>query len=308
MASVEFPSRAYPQRRSPLTRTSPRRLRLGPGPLFVAPAIIMLIGVLIVPILTVLNSSVRVDGNLSGHITLRNYGEIFGEFGFSRTFVNTMVFTISSVVLHVVVGLPIALLLNCEVPCRKFFRIVTAIPWMLSSVVVAITWRWLYDAQFGVINDILRRLGLLTTLVDILGNPFLAMPAVLLANLWRGFPFITIIVLAALQSIPEEQYDAAAVDGATAVQAFTHVTLPNITYALLLAATLDAIFNFKYFDLIQVMTAGGPAGRTEVLTTLIYRSAFEAFDMGHATAMAGLMFVVSLGFALAYAWLVMRNA
>lgn len=272
----------------------------GAGLLFVTPAMVVLVGVLAVPILTVIAGSFRPEGGLWGALTLQNFRDVLRDRQFWSAFGNTLVFTAGSVLLHLAAGLPVALLLNQRVPGRKFFRIVTMLPWILSSVVVAVTWRWLYDAQFGVINDLLRRAGILTRQLDILGDPTWAMPAVIVANLWRGFPFMTIILLAALQGIPAEQYDAAAVDGASGWQVFRFVTVPNLLYPLVLVVTLDALFNFRYFDLIQVMTAGGPAGRTEVLTTLVYRSAFESFDTGHASAIAVVMFLFVLAFALVY--------
>lgn len=276
------------------------RLGVGPGLLFVSPAVLVLVTVLAVPILTVVAGSLRGEGALRGTATLQYFRDILQDRRFWGAFANTLLFTAGSVVLHLAVGLPVALLLNQKIPGRKFFRIIIMLPWMLSSVVVAVTWRWLYDAQFGIVNDLLRRAGIMTHQLDILGDPSWAMPAVIVANLWRGFPFMTLILLAALQAIPIEQHDAAAVDGASSWQVFRFVTLPNLLYPLVLVVTLDALFNFRYFDLIQVMTAGGPAGRTEVLTTLVYRSAFESFDSGHASAVAVIMFLVVLGFALVY--------
>lgn len=275
------------------------RVWIRPGPCFVAPAVATLLAVLALPMAVVIGNSVGVSAS-GAEPTLQHFRRLIQDEIFWNAFGNTVIFTVGSVALHGVVGLPVALLLNQRVPGRKFFRVVTMLPWMLSSVVVAVTWRWLYDAQFGVVNDLLRRMGVLNRQIDILGEPAWAMPAVMLANLWRGFPFITIIVLAALQAIPQEQYDAAAVDGASGWRVFRFVTFPNILYPLVVTATLDALFNFRYFDLIQVMTAGGPAGRTEVLTTLVYRSAFETFDTGYASAMAVLMFLVVLAFSIIY--------
>ncbi len=157
------------------------------------------------------------------------------------------------------------------------------------------------EAQLGIINFLLSNLGL--------RGPFLwferarlALPAIIVTNIWRGFPFASLTLLAALQAIPREQYEAAAVDGASSVMQFRFVTLPHLRFALVIIATLDTIWNFKHFDLIQVMTNGGPAGATEVLTTLTYKVSFENFEFGYAAAMGVVMTLVLLAVAIVYVW------
>jgi multiple sugar transport system permease protein len=159
----------------------------------------------------------------------------------------------------------------------------------------------MYSPQFGVINDILDRIGIHSAAeIAWLGDLNLAMPAVIFANAWRGFPFVMIMVLAGLQSIPREEYEAANVDGASGMAAFRYVTLPHLRFVIGIAVILDSIWTFRYFDLIQVMTHGGPANATEVLVTLVFRNSFEYFKFGYASAIAVVAFFILLGFTLLY--------
>jgi ABC-type sugar transport system permease subunit len=171
---------------------------------------------------------------------------------------------------------------------------------MFSAVVVAITWRWMLDAQFGIINHLLTKLGVWRGPILWFENPNLALPALIVTNIWRGFPFASVALLAALQTIPNEQYEAAAVDGATPFRQFCHITLPNLRFTLTVVVTLDTIWNFKHFDLVQVMTNGGPAGATEVLTTLAYKVSFENFEFGYAAAMGVVMSLILLATTVIY--------
>jgi multiple sugar transport system permease protein len=172
--------------------------------------------------------------------------------------------------------------------------------------VVATGWAWLYHNPFGMLNPLLVGLGLLPAPRAWLASPDTAMGAVIVANLWRGFPFISLVLLAGLQAIPSALYEAASVDGAGAWARFRHVTLPGLKRVMLIALTLDVINTVKYFDLIWVMTAGGPANRTEVLSTLIYRLAFQFFRTGRAAALAMVMVAALAIFSIFYVRLTVR--
>lgn len=268
---------------------------------FVAPSLLVLGIVIAFPVLdTVRLSFMETRGKgQTVFVGLANYWRLLQDAEFWSAFQNSVTFTAGSVAGHILLGLGTALLLNQRIPFRPVFRIVSLVPWMFAAVVVAMTWRWMLDAQFGIINAILANLGL--------RGPFLwfesarlALPAIIVTNIWRGFPFASITLLAALQAIPKEQYEAAAVDGASSVMQFRFVTLPNLHFALVIVATLDTIWNFKHFDLIQVMTNGGPAGATEVLTTLAYKASFENFEFGYAAAMGVVMSLVLLATTVVY--------
>jgi multiple sugar transport system permease protein len=282
---------------------APRRWRVNPAYAFTLPAISLLALVLLVPLGDVFYLSVHTDGsNGTMEFTgLSNYRQFLDDPMFWNAVRNTAIFTVGSVTLHLLLGMGAALLLNRKIVGRTVFRVIALVPWMFSSVVVAVLWNWMYSPQFGVINDILDRIGIHSAAeIAWLGDLNLALPAVIFANAWRGFPFVMIMVLAGLQTIPREEYEAANVDGASGMAAFRYVTLPHLRFVIGIAVILDSIWTFRYFDLIQVMTHGGPANATEVLVTLVFRNSFEYFKFGYASAIAVVTFFILLGFTLLY--------
>ncbi len=275
---------------------------------FVAPATLVLLVVLIFPVIHVFYESfVRTtESRQQVFPTLRNYNALFSDETFQMAAGNTLTFTVVSVLGHLLIGLGVALLLNQQIRGRALFRNLALLPWMLPPAVVATGWAWLYQNPFGMLNPLLMGLGVLDSPRAWLATPQTAMGAVIVANLWRGFPFISLILLAGLQAIPFSLYEAASVDGATTVQRFRHITLPSLKRVLLIAGTLDVINTVKYFDLIWVMTGGGPANRTEVFATLIYRVAFQFFRRERAAALAVVMFLVVAAFSFFYVRLTVR--
>ncbi len=295
-------------RTAPLEGPRPRRAvpsRLWPkwlvGLAFVMPAFVVLAAVVVFPMTSTVwlsfMKTVGRDGTV--FVGLGNYTRLVQDPDFWWSFRNSMFFTLGSVAGHIVLGLGVALLLNHRIPFRPLFRIISLVPWMFAAVVVAMTWRWLLDAQLGVINYMLSNLGLRGPFLWF-ENSALALPAIIVTNIWRGFPFASVTLLAALQAIPPEQYEAASVDGASPFMQFRYVTLPHLEFALVIVATLDTIWNFKHFDLIQVMTNGGPAGATEVLTTLAYKVSFENFEFGYAAAIGVAMSIILLATTVVY--------
>jgi multiple sugar transport system permease protein len=285
-----------------------RRARV--GYLFVAPATLVLLAVLVLPVLHVVYESFVYTTPKRERVfpSLRNYEAIAADEVVGLAARNTATFTAVSVTGHLLIGLGVALLLNQQIRGRAVFRNLALLPWMLPPAVVATGWAWLYHNPFGMLNPLLTGLGILTGPRAWLATPDTAMGAVIVANLWRGFPFISLVLLAGLQSIPGALYEAASVDGASAVQRFRHVTLPGLQRVLLIAATLDVINTVKYFDLIWVMTGGGPANRTEVFATLIYRVAFQFFRGGRAAALAVVMVAAVATFSFFYVRLTVRAA
>jgi multiple sugar transport system permease protein len=285
-----------------------RRARPGYG--FVAPATVVLVAVLVVPVLHVVYESFvwTTPKRESVFPSLRNYEAIAADEVVRLAAENTVTFTVVSVAGHLLLGLGVALLLNQQIRGRALFRNLALLPWMLPPAVVATGWAWLYHSPFGMLNPLLTGLGVLAGPRAWLATPDTAMSAVIVANLWRGFPFISLILLAGLQSIPAALYEAASVDGASAWQRFRHVTVPGLQRVILIAATLDVINTVKYFDLIWVMTGGGPANRTEVFATLIYRVAFQFFRGGRAAALAVVMVAAVAAFSFLYVRLTVRTA
>ena len=276
-----------------VSRRWPRGLT---GLAFVAPAVVMLGTVIAFPVADAVWLSFT--GSEQRFVGLANYGRLIGDRDFWSALENSVLFTVASVLGHLVLGLATALLLNQAIPFRQVFRVITLVPWTLAAVVVAMTWRWMLDPQLGIINAVLASWGIRG--IPWFDNPYLALLAIIVTNIWRGFPFASIALLAALQAIPKEQYEAAAVDGASAPRQFRYVTLPHLRFTLVIVATLDTIWNFKHFDLVQIMTNGGPAGATEVLTTLTYKVSFENLEFGYASAIGVVMSLVLLTVTVFY--------
>ena len=285
-----------------------RRARTGYW--FVAPATGLLLLVLVVPVVHVLYESFVWTTSSRARVvpSARNYAALAEDEVVRTAVANTATFTVVSVVGHLAIGLGVALLLNQRIRGRAVFRNLALLPWMLPPAVVATGWAWLYHNPFGMLNPLLVGLGLLDAPKAWLASPDTALGAVIVANLWRGFPFISLVLLAGLQAIPSVLYEAADVDGAGAWARFRHVTLPGLRRVMLIALTLDVINTVKYFDLIWVMTAGGPANRTEVLSTLIYRLAFQFFRTGRAAALAMVMVAALAVFSVFYVRLTVRAA
>ena len=171
---------------------------------------------------------------------------------------------------------------------------------MVAPAVGATIWLWLLEPQFGVVNFLLRALGVVDAPVAWLGEPRLAFASVVMVDVWRGVPFVMLLMLAGLQTIPQDQYEAASIDGANAWQRFRFVTLPNLKYLLVVASTLDIINTIRHYDIIGVMTGGGPAGATEVLPVLLYNTAFRGNRFGDAAAIGVALLAIVLAFSLVY--------
>lgn len=271
------------------------------GYLFIAPVMLFLACIIVLPLMHAFWTSLhRVRGLTSTFIGLQNYVRILEDEPFWHALRVSLVFTSSCVVLHMALGLALALMLNEIRFGRTFFRILFLTPWMVAPAVGATIWLWLLEPQFGVANYLLGLAGLIDGPVAWLGQPFSALMTVIAVDVWRGVPFVMLLLLAGLQTIPMEQYEAAGLDGANAWQRFRHVTLPNLRYLLVVASTLDVINVIRHYDIIGVMTAGGPAGATEVLPALLYNTAFRANRFGEAAAIGVLLLALVLAFSVFY--------
>lgn len=224
---------------------------------------------------------------------LGNFERVLGHEATWQAFVHSLVYTVGTLVPAFLLGLAAALLFNKAFPARRWLRSLLLMPWAVPGVIVSINFLWMFDASFGVVNSILRRLGLISTDVAWFVDANTAMFAVILPTVWKSFPFFTITMLAALQSIPLHLYEAARVDGANAWQQFRYVTWPGIRGPAMLAVLLNALWTFREFDIIFASTGGGPAGATETLGILLYREAFASFRFGTAAAIGVLMLVTA---------------
>lgn len=223
-------------------------------------------------------------------VGLDNYVRVLGEPVFWRAAWNGFVYAGLSIVLQVALGVAFAMVLNVEFPGRRLIRGLAVLPYLLPTVVVALTFQWMTDGSFGIITVLLADLGLGP--VPWFEQPGTAMASVVIASVWLWTPFVTICVLAGLQGIPPQLYEAAKVDGAGALSRFLHVTLPQLRPVLTVVVLLRAIWMFNKFDIVWLLTRGGPLGATEHLPVLAYRRAFGQFDLGGGAAVATLSFLI----------------
>ena len=233
---------------------------------------------------------------MSQPLGLANFDRVLHQPSVWEAFGHSAVYTVGSLVPAFLAGLLFALLFHRVFPARRWLRSLLLLPWAVPGVVVSITFLWMLDASYGVFNAILRDLGLLSTDIAWFVDARTAMAAVIAPTVWKSFPFFTITILAALQSVPVSLYEAARVDGASAWQQFRHVTWPGIRRPALLAVLLNALWTFREFDIIYASTRGGPAGATETLGILVYREAFESFRFGTAAAIGVLMLLTAAVF------------
>lgn len=231
---------------------------------------------------------------------LSNYGRMAIDGRFWQSMGNTTVFTVLSVLLELLLGLAIALVLNQSFRGRGVVRTVALLPWALPTALIATTWTWIFNDQFGVWNDLLLRLGLIKTGVNWLGDPHWALWTVIAADVWKTTPFIAILLLAGLQAIPTDLYEAHALDGASPWQSFYRITLPLLMPQILIATLFRFAQAFGVFDLIQVMTGGGPGGATETVSIYIYATIMRYLDFGYGAALVVITFLIlSLAVAIA---------
>ena len=205
---------------------------------------------------------------------------------------NTIAWTFGSVCLRMLMGLATALVMNSDVPGIKILRVVILIPWTVPSIVAANTWRWMFQGDFGVINGMLKAWGFNS--VSFLGSMSTAMPSILVTATWAGYPFVMMMLLAAMQGLPKENFEAAYVDGANAIQRFLYITLPGIKPVLLIILALEAISAVNAFDLIFNMTGGGPGNATEIFGLFVYRLGFTNLDFAGASAVSVVLILLAL--------------
>lgn len=271
------------------------------GYYFLLPAIVLTAILIVVPLGRALWTSLyRTRGLRFDFVGLDNYAYLLTNADFWNSLRLSGIFTAACVSLHMILGLAIALMLNRVVFARTLLRVGFLAPWIVAPSIGAIIWVWLLEPQFGVVNYMLSSLGLIGRYQAWLGEGDLALWAVIIVDVWRGTPFVMLLILAGLQGIPKDQYEAAAIDGATAWQQFRFITLPNLRYLLIVASTLDIIYTVRHFDVIAVMTGGGPIGATEVLPVLIYNTAFTQNNFGRASAIGILLLGIILIFSIFY--------
>ena len=279
------------------------------GYFFLFPATLMLVAVLVFPAFITMKLSLTPEGGSGWRtLTLAHYQKAIRDPVLLKTFMNTLAFVAWSLVGHLTLGLTLALALNQALPGQTFFRLVALVPWTIPDVVVGIIFRWALNPTFGCINPLIRTVfPNFPAEFQWLSSPALAFPSVILANIWRGYPLVMVMLLAGLMAIPRQLYEAAEVDGAGRVRRFWHVTLPGLSTIMIIALALDMVWEFRRFGLVLTMTGGGPGTLTEVLSTLVYKTYFQFFTFEYASAMAIIMSVVLFVLSVPYIVLVGRK-
>jgi multiple sugar transport system permease protein len=274
--------------------------------LFMLPLVIMFLVFLAYPILKVIIMSFQYwymsKPKPEGHyfVGFQNYIEIFKDVNFINSIKRTFVFITITVIIRYIIGLGIALLLNKQYRGKGIFRAINIIPWAMPQVVVCLVFVLMLDTQVGVVNYILNDILKICGNIDFLGKPGWAFFTANLVTIWKGFPFVSIMLLAGLQSIPNELYEASIVDGANSIQKFRHITLPMLKPVSVIVFLLLIIWTIKDFSIVYVLAYGGPSRATEIITIYVYNLAFKYFDFGKASAAGMVMLVFSMIFTVFY--------
>ncbi|MFM1991735.1 MAG: hypothetical protein RJA99_4692 [Pseudomonadota bacterium] len=265
--------------------------RNGLGLLFMLPAAVLLLLFLTYPLgLGVwLGFTDAKIGRAGVFVGLENYEFLWGDSVTRLALFNTLFYTIIASILKFLLGLWLAMLLNRHLPFKTMLRAIVLLPWIVPTALSAIAFWWIYDSQFSVVSWVLMKLGLIDHYIDFLGDPWNARWSTIVANVWRGIPFVAISLLAGLQTISPSLYEAAAIDGATAWQRFRHVTLPLLTPIIAVVMTFSVLFTFTDFQLIYVLTRGGPLNATHLMATLSFQRAISGGAMGEGAALATAM-------------------
>ncbi|KAA9404245.1 sugar ABC transporter permease [Haloarcula hispanica] len=271
--------------------------------LLIAPAAVFLLAVVGYPIIETFRLSLYqspADSNIETFVGLQHYVEIFNSDIFYRLLWQTGRWVVVGVAGKTLLGLLIAVHLKGDIRGRKFFRTAFLIPWGIPYAISAVVFRWIEHPQFGYLNAILLKLGIIEQGIGILGNPSIAWLGVVVADIWIGTPFMAIIFLAGLQSIPQELYEAAAIDGAEKWHQFRYITLPQLKSVVLIATLLSTIWTFVSFDVIWTMTGGGPISSTATLVIHIYQVGLQNGNLGRGAAYSVIGFLFLFVFAIIY--------
>ncbi|MFH5824258.1 carbohydrate ABC transporter permease [Georgenia sp. AZ-5] len=272
---------------------------------FLSPTVILLVILMVTPIVMVIGYSLLdrvITARESQFVGFENYAQVLTDPVFYTAVKNTAYFAGVSVVAHFVLGLGFAMLLNTDMlgaRTKALFRVIYIVPWLFTIAIVAVLWRMLLSPN-GIVNYLVTTVGLRESGVEWLSDPNLALHAVTFINVWCGYPFFMVSLLAGLQGIPKELYEAAKVDGAGAVKQFLHVTIPQLRPIIISMALLDLIWTTQQFALIWMTTGGGPIVATEMLSTFTYKLAFAGYDFSVASASAVVVLALSMVLAFFY--------
>jgi multiple sugar transport system permease protein len=284
-----------PARRSILSAASHNKHVV--GLLFMVPAALFLLVFLTYPLglgiwLAFTDARIGREGVFTG---LENWESLWHDSVFWLVVFNTLLYTTVASVFKFILGFWLALILNEKLPFKAFFRAIVLLPWVVPTVLSAIAFWWIFDAQFSIISWALIQLGLIDHNINFLGDATNARASVIATNVWRGIPFVAISLLAGLQTIPPSLHEAATLDGATSWQRFRHITLPMLTPIIAVVMTFSVLFTFTDFQLIYVLTKGGPINATHLMATLSFQRGISGGQLGEGAAIAVAMIPFLLG-------------
>lgn len=273
--------------------------------LYVTPATLLFCLLMLFPMVMVVRYSLMTGAIVKKAPTfagLANYAKVFSDPVFWQSVANTLYFTIMSVIFHLLIGLAFALLLNSDRinrTSRSILRVLFILPWLFTAVIIAVIWRLLLDPN-GVINSVLMTLHIVGFKVEWFSSPQTALHAVTFVNIWAGYPLYMVSLLAGLQGIPKDLYEAAGIDGANAAESFWYITIPQLQPVMISIALLDFIWTMQVFPLVWMTTGGGPIHATEMLSTYTYKLAFREYDFSLASASAILILLLSMSMTYFY--------
>lgn len=274
-----------------------RRTLTGIG--LILPAIALIGVTIIYPFFSALQISFY-DLASGEFVGLDHYQWLFTRDAFWTYTLYSVLWTVGNIVLQGVVGITLALLLHRAFFGREAVRTILLIPFVIPTAVTAIMWRWMFNATYGPLNHYALELGVISSAINPLGDTSYALATVTLVNTWRWAPLVALVVFAILQTIPEEEYEAARIEGANVISEFYHVTYPHLNQSLTILGLLGVLLTFNIFDMVWLLTEGGPAGATTTLPVFIYDIAFNAQNIGRGTAVSVVLFAMLVVFVIAY--------
>lgn len=262
------------------------------GTVLISPVIIYLLVIMVIPFAWAIYTSFtnKMVGTPGQFVGLKNYINLIKNDLFWKSVVNTLIFTIFAVVLKVIFGTIMALVLNEDIKFRNVFRALLFLPWTIPTLISVFTWQWMFSDIGGVLNYVLLKMNLISEPIGWLATRQAAMSSVITINVWRGIPFLGIAILAGLQTISKDMYEAATIDGANVIKRFIYITIPSIKVIIILAALVTTIWTLNDFEIIWLLTRGGPSNGTQVISTLSYTLGFLNLKLGEAITVSIISF------------------
>ena len=275
--------------------------------LFIAPAVVILLALSIYPLFYAIKVSFQTNTGQNVAWSLQNFTRLATDKFFLEALAHTVIYALVALTFEFLLGLGLAVLMNQAIRARSFFRALLLVPMMLPPVVVGVVWRLMLNSNFGAVNGTLKWIGINTTALTWTASPKLAFASVIAVDIWQWTPFVFLVLLAGLQAIPQEPYEAALIDGSSSWQTFRNVTLPLLKPAILIALLLRTMDLLRVFDQIFILTEGGPGFSTETISLYIYRTAFRFSNFGYAAAMSFVLLILTNIISLFYIRMLQRQ-